>query len=100
MDIILNTFLGPSGLSRAGQEYFRCMHAAGIKVIPQWFRISQSDMLFVRPEIADRMVSCSELSHDDPEHIQFVIGTPNNINIYKQPYLYTPITSLYSLYLH
>lgn len=82
MDIILNTFLGPSGLSRAGQEYFRLLTKNKIRVIPRWLRLSPDDVQYVNQKLREEMLKASafQFSYDNG-FCQFYVGPSNNISL-------------------
>jgi len=82
MDIILHTFLGPSGLSRAGQEFFRLLTKDKIRVIPRWLRLNPRDIQYVNAQLAEEMIKASSFfPMVGQDYCQFFVGTPNNIPI-------------------
>jgi len=81
MDMILNTFLGPSGLSRAGQEFFRLLVKSKMRVIPKWIHLVPNDIKYVSPKVRDEMIKASSLPMYGRKFCQFYVGTPNNVSI-------------------
>lgn len=80
MDVVLNTFLGPSGLSRAGQEYFRLLTKRNIRVIPRWLRLVPHDVQFVDPILREKMIKASGLTPTfGGNFCQFYVGLPNSV---------------------
>ena len=84
MDMILNTFLGPSGLSRAGQEFFRLLTKNKIRVIPLWLRLNPKDVQYVSPKIRDEMLHAASVPLHGREFCQFYVGTPNSVSIMNE----------------
>jgi len=81
MDMILNAFLGPSGLSRAGQEFYRLLVKNKIRVIPKWTRLNPHDIQYVSPKVRDEMIKAAALPLYGREFCQFYVGTPNSVSI-------------------
>jgi glycosyltransferase involved in cell wall biosynthesis len=81
MDLCLNTFLGPSGISYVGQAYFDCFTKLGIRVIPIWFYPPQN-IEYLDPEIAPKMMSAAARPIVGPA-IQFHAGRSDDVRFLK-----------------
>lgn len=83
MDLVLTTFLNPSGISTVGQQYFRAFSDFGLNVIPVWCAPPEEQNLkYLNQEIVEQMVHASRALQDaDP--IQFHTGVSHDIKILK-----------------
>lgn len=81
-DIVLNTMLGPSGLSRAGQEFYRCLSRAGCRVIPFWNAPHGDDVAYVDQALRREMESASSLI-TRPSPVQFHVGMTSGVKVLK-----------------
>lgn len=82
MDIALSTFLGPSGLSYVGQEFFRCFTQHGMRVIPLWLGPPETDKDSVDSAVANAMLSASTRPFEE-NPIQFHAGRADEIRTLK-----------------
>ncbi len=78
MDIVLSCYLSPSGLSRAGQEYFKMLSAMGFRVIPRWLTPPQSNG--VNLGLSQRMLAAATRPID-ASPIQFHVGLPQSTKV-------------------
>ena len=82
MDILLSSFLNPSGLSYVGQNYYRFFVKNEIRVIPMI--LGQPELAeFMDQELLNEMISASNRGIEDSP-IQFHCGRADEIKLLKE----------------
>lgn len=82
MDVALTCFLNPSGLSKAGREYFRLLDDYGARVVPVWLLPPEDWRASISPGQYERMVGASILPLGE-DFVQIHTGLPNAIRRVK-----------------
>ena len=75
MDIVVTTFLNPSGLSYVGQAFYKCFTRQGMRVVPLWLAMPSADWL--DQKLAGEMMAASARPFDRP--LQFHAGRADDI---------------------
>lgn len=81
MDIALTTYLSPSGLSLAGQEYFKMLTRMGFNVVPMWLTPPA-------PGMVDKAVAAAMLEASNKRlgrsAMQLHVGLPQGLKLVKE----------------
>jgi glycosyltransferase involved in cell wall biosynthesis len=75
MDMVITTFLNPSGLSYVGQAFYKCFTRHGMRVVPLWLAMPLADWL--DPKLAAEMLAASARPFEQP--LQFHAGRADDI---------------------
>ena len=81
MDICLNSFLNPSGLSYVGQSYFKCFVQNRIRVIPVWLGPPEA-LESLDKNIVEEMLLASQLPTENAP-LQFHAGRADDMKLLK-----------------
>jgi len=81
MDIALTTYLSPSGLSLAGQMYFKMLTHMGFNVVPMW-------LMPPTPGMVDKSVAAAMLDASNKRlrqsALQLHVGLPQGLKLVKE----------------
>jgi glycosyltransferase involved in cell wall biosynthesis len=84
MDLAINCFLNPSGLSYVGQAFYRLFSSQGFSVVPVWITPPDLESRYAMNEaLFDEMVAASSVAIDGCP-LQFHAGAANQIKALKQ----------------
>ena len=79
-DIVMSCHLGPSGISRAAQGFYKCLSSKGIRVVPAF--LTPPTEAGVDKEIFGAMTSSVGRPYD-PNPIHFFVGLPHALKMLK-----------------
>lgn len=83
MDLVISTFLNPSGLSWVGQSYFNCFTKYNIRTIPLWIGPPETDSRFaLDPATAEAMLLAASRPIEDGA-IQLHAGRADEVKALK-----------------
>lgn len=79
----MTCFLGPSGLSRVGQEYFKFFSKSGFRVVPVWLMPPEMDVKgSLNQALADSMLEAAGRPLD-PSPIQIHCGRADGVRVVR-----------------